>query len=218
MAVRSDTGRFGLALAWLRVGLPARVRFWLGLTRGMDTPDRRVLEDDILGGLARSWSARPHERPRVLFVGCDWYTAHDPALWPQADFTTIEPDPGKARHGARRHFVDVLQNVGRHVAPASFDVIVCNGVYGWGLNRRPDVEDAFLACVAALAEGGVMVLGWNDVPRRDPAPLREVRALDGLEAWSLPGVGHRVEVPASAARHTYVVWRRAVSCATTSTA
>jgi SAM-dependent methyltransferase len=214
MATRSDVGRLGLALAWLRVGLPARIRFWLGLTRGMDTPDRRVLEDDILGGLARLPAFGDGRRPRVLFVGCDWYTAHYPSLWPQADFTTIEPDAAKARHGAQRHFGDVLQNLGRHVAPSSFDVIVCNGVYGWGLDKPGDVETAFRACIEALAPGGVLVLGWNDVPRRDPVPLRQVRALDALQPWTMPGVGQRIEVPGSAARHTYVLLRQPVSAGT----
>lgn len=211
MAMGNDVGRIGLAFGWLRVGLPARIKFWLGITRGMDTPDRRVLEDEILGGLARQWRAQSSARPRVLFVGCDWYTAHYPSLWPEAEFTTIEPDARKARHGAPRHFVDVLQNLGRHVGPASFDVVVCNGVYGWGLDRRDDVETAFRACIAALASGGVLVLGWNDVPRRDPVPLREVSALRTLESWNMPGVGPRVEVAGSAARHTYVVLRKPVS-------
>ncbi|MDB5818262.1 MAG: Methyltransferase type 11 [Rhizobacter sp.] len=210
----SDVGRLGLAFGWLRVGLPARIRFWLGLTRGMDTPDRRVLEDQILGGLARRWRLQPGPRPRVLFVGCDWYTAHYPSLWPEAEFTTIEPDPSKARHGAQRHIVDVLQHLGRHVEPWSFDVIVCNGVYGWGLDDAQDVETAFQACIDALDHDGVLVLGWNDVPRRDPVPLRLVKALDALEPWSLPGVGQRIEVAASAARHTYVLMRQPVSRAT----
>jgi SAM-dependent methyltransferase len=190
--------RLAVAIGWLRVGLPARIKWRLGMTPGMDTPDRRVLEDAIIGGLARQPGFT-----RVLFVGCDWYTAHYPSLWPHGVFTTIEPNPKKARHGAQRHIVDVLQNLQRHVEPGSFDVVICNGVYGWGLNDPHDCEVAFQACIEALAHGGVLVLGWNDVPHRDPVPLSKVRALHALRPWSTPGLKSRHRVHGSAARHTY---------------
>ena len=71
-----------------------------------------------------------------LFVGCAPFTWHYEAIFPGRDYTTIDQDPRCRRYGATRHVVDKPKNLDRHVAPGSFDLIVCNGVFGWGLDER----------------------------------------------------------------------------------
>lgn len=178
----------------------------LGRPAPLDTPDRRVLEGDILAAIASCPEFR-----RVLFVGCDWYTAHYGGLLPGLALTTLDPERRRARFGASRHVIDTLQNLELHFEPASFDVIVCNGVYGWGLDRRDDCERAFAACATRLRPDGLFVLGWNDVRERDPAPLSEV-ALSELEPCAWPPLGAtRFLVEDSDERHTYAFYRRAAA-------
>ena len=62
-----------------------------------------------------------------LFVGCAPFTWHYEAIFPGRDYTTIDQDPRCRRYGATRHVVDKPKNLDRHVAPGSFDLIVCNG-------------------------------------------------------------------------------------------
>ena len=49
-----------------------------------------------------------------------------------------------------------------------FDLIVCNGVFGWGINNKEDTEVAIKQCYSCLRPAGMLVLGWNDVSTYRP--------------------------------------------------
>lgn len=119
--------------------------------------DRRVLEQEILPAFAREPGVA-----RVLFAGCASYTRHYEALFDRAEYWSIDPARRNRRHGARRHIESDLQRLAQHVPAGYFDLIVCNGVLGWGLNAPDQANAAFAACHAALREGGHLLLGWND--------------------------------------------------------
>ena len=164
--------------AWMRRVAAQTLRRALGHEVRIDTPDRRLLEDLIL----------PHHGARddvrsVLFVGTHWYTAHYPQYFPHARFLTLDIDPRQARYGAPGgHLVASVTEVDRHLPARSLDLVVLNGVFGWGLNRREDAERALEALHTVLREGGELVVGWNDVPSRRPFPFSELQALAGYEA------------------------------------
>ncbi len=144
----------------------------LGLPAQLDTADRRVLEQVILPAFA----AR-RTRQRLLFVGCAAYTQHYEQIFAAHEYWTIDPVASRRRYGSRHHIIDGLQNLGDHAEAEFFDVIVCNGVLGWGLNLPGQVDAAFTACHRHLRTGGELVLGWNDVaPRNDVSP-NDVSAL-----------------------------------------
>jgi SAM-dependent methyltransferase len=179
---------------------------WLRVLRGRavrrDTPDRRLLEDRILP----AYASRPEIR-RVLFVGCAPYTQHYEAVFGSAEYWTIDPR-AHPRWGARRHIRDRLERLGRHVAADYFDLIVCNGVLGWGLDQRADAEAAFAACHAALRAGGELVVGWNDVRPRNGIRPDSLRALAVFERAGLREIGGpqvRVEGPR---RHVFEFYRK----------
>jgi hypothetical protein len=169
--------------------LVARVLLRLGVPLRLNSPDRVVLEQQILPYFAASADFR-----RVLFVGCDWYTQSYERLFRGKDYVTIEIDATRRPFGAKRHIVGSLADLGSHFTPRALDLIVCNGVFGWGLDAKDDCAKAFAECAAALRVGGVLVLGWDDVPEHrpfDPMPLLE-RA----------GFRPSVFPPLGAARHT----------------
>ncbi len=167
--------------------------------------DRRMLDEIILPRLASD------ERfARVLFVGCDWYTEHVEDLFRSRGrtYATIEIDPRRARHGARPHFVAALKDLGRHVNDGSLDLIVCNGVIGWGLNEPAEIERSLDACAAALSPGGVLLLGWDDVPEKLPMKITEIQALRALRPTIPSGFDVSVIPTRTYARHTFGFWEK----------
>ena len=77
--------------------------------------------------------------------------------------TTIEPDPKQAMYGSsQHHIIGYLQELQHYAKPASFDVIILNGVIGWGLNEDKHIEMAVKDMHKALRTSGVIVVGYNE--------------------------------------------------------
>jgi SAM-dependent methyltransferase len=169
----------------------------------MHSEPRHVLEDSILPFFVQ----QPEFRD-ILFVGCEWYTKGYRRLFADKNYWTLEIDPAKKRYGARQHVVDSVENVGRHFEKGSLDAILCNGVYGWGLNSRDAMERVVDGCFDSLRDGGVFLLGWNDVPRRTPFPLAECRALGRFRRFRFPPLEQTDFLVPGAKRHTYSFYVR----------
>jgi SAM-dependent methyltransferase len=184
--------------SWIRTLLVS-----LGADLRMNTRPRAVLEKTIL-----PFFVEGSEYRAILFVGCEWYTSGYRRMFAEKNYWTLEIDPGKKRYGSRQHVVDSVENVDRHFAPRTFDAILCNGVYGWGLNEREAAERAFSGCYECLRDAGVFVLGWNDVPKRTPFPLSECAALNRFRRFAFPPLGgadYRVPGPKG---HVYSFYLR----------
>jgi Methyltransferase domain len=176
----------------------------LGMAAPMLSEDRRVLEEVIFGHYCKSPALKT-----VLFVGCDSYTAHyQRRYFASHDYWTMDPNAACRRFGASRHVIARLEELGRIFPAEFFDLIVCNGVYGWGLNHAQDCDTALSQCHSCLTPGGHFMLGWNDVPGRDPAPLTEVPSLTRFSEYEFPGLGGARYLTATPYRHTYWFFRR----------
>lgn len=199
MRKRSIPERVRARLALIR----REVLFRLRIPTPLRTSDRTCFEQRIL----KPFAADPALRS-VLFVGCDYYTWHYARWFRDKEFWTIEIDPSLARYGAPRHVIASLSAVERHFAPESFDLILCNGVFGWGLDKREDVETAFEQCRTRLRPGGILLIGWNDVPHRTPFPLKECRALSRFRPYVFPPLGAAEHQTGSKNRHTFSFFRK----------
>jgi SAM-dependent methyltransferase len=73
-----------------------------------------------------------------------------------------------------------------HLPENYLDLIICNGVFGWGLNDKEEVEKAFLGCHQCLRQGGVLVIGWNDTPEKKPFPLENCESLSKFSPYVFP--------------------------------
>jgi SAM-dependent methyltransferase len=171
-----------------------------GLDFRLELPNRRVLEDQILPALAADPTIQ-----RVLFVGCRWYTKIYADIFPGKDYWTIEIDPEQAKFGSPgRHITDSYLNLSAHVEPDSFDAIVLNGVFGWGIDSPADTETAFTETWRALAPGGTLVIGYNDTPENHPSYLDTPSAGHARFApRSLAGLGERHATPGDPGHHTF---------------
>lgn len=178
----------------------------LHLATPLDTHDRRILEQIIFPGYLADNRIR-----RVLFVGCDNYTAHYEAeFFADVDFWTIEPDPQKRRYGARQHLVGTLEHLDEYFAPGSLDLILCNGVFGWGLNTAEQCEAAFGNCHTCLARGGHLMIGWDDAPgaKLTSTRLGDLDSLSRFERFRFPVLGTWKYVTDTPYRHTYEFYRK----------
>jgi SAM-dependent methyltransferase len=186
-------------------GFAARVlRKRLGLPTPLNTTDRMVMERDIFPQYARDPAIK-----RMLFVGCGTYTAHyQRQFFPNMDFWTIEPDPAAARHGAEQHVIAPLEELGRHFPPGHFDLIVCNGVYGWGLDRLEQLEAAFSECHNGLRDDGHLFFGWDDIPQRAPVKLEAVTSRDRFRRYTFPPLGTWRFLTDTLYRHTFDFYRK----------
>jgi SAM-dependent methyltransferase len=186
-------------------GFAARViRKRLKMATPLNTTDRGVLERTIFPHFVANPAIRD-----VLFVGCDTYTAHyERQFFSRTNYTTIEPDPERARYGARNHVVAPLEELSRHAGPNSFDLIICNGVYGWGLDTLQQCTAAFSQCYECLRVNGLMLFGWDDVERRVPVPLEQITALQQFRKYQFPAFGSWRYVTDTPFRHTYDFYQK----------
>jgi hypothetical protein len=151
--------------------------------------NRDILETVILPGFA-SW---PSVR-RVLFVGCAEYTRDYENYFAGHDYYTIDVDPAAAAYGASRpshHFVDSVEHVGRYFPPSFFDVILLNGVFGFGLDDPQRAETTIATCHDLLVERGSLMIGWNDLPQCkpfEPLSLAAFGRFDRVEFSALTAV------------------------------
>ena len=180
------------------------VRFLLGRPTPLVAPDRTVLETIIF-----PYFQHVSEVQSVLFVGCDWYTRHyESAYFAGKDYWSIDPAPRARKFAGRQHVVAPLEELGRHFRPERFDLIVCNGVFGYGLNEPGQCEQAFRECHSRLRVNGYLVMGWDDTPERTPVPMRAVRSLAAFERFEFPPLGSWRYTTDTAYRHTFDFYRR----------
>jgi len=172
-------------------GQPARIR----------SPDRDLLEQRLLPAFGRDPDIR-----RVLFVGCATYTQHYPSMLPAAEHWTLDADPLRRRYGISRHIIAPLQHLTPDATGGLLDLIVCNGVLGWGLDSPDNAQSAMDACRQTLRSGGYLLLGWNDVFPRNRVKPEQIPALASFEHADYDGFAARIRVR-SANRHVYDLYR-----------
>lgn len=178
-------------------------RFLLGRATPLETPDRTVLETIIFPYFQYLPGIRS-----VLFVGCDWYTGHYEATYfTGKDYWTVDPAPGARKFAGRQHVVAPLEELGKHFPPQRFDLILCNGVFGYGLDELSQCESAFEQCRTRLAPDGFLVLGWDDIAERTPVPLAAIQSLKAFLKFEFPPLGTWRYTSDTPYRHTYDFYR-----------
>jgi thymidylate kinase len=194
--------------ASLPVRIAARATRNLKRVFGVDSylkgDDRRVLEQIIFPHVLLDDAYQ-----RILFVGCDWYTSgYNGRFEKTKSYWTIDIKPSHAKYGAKRHIIDSLQNLEQHFGAGTFDLILCNGVFGWGLDANADVEQAFQACHKCLRHGGVLVVGWDDIEEKRPFPLQDCQSLRAFDPFVFPPLGTAEYLTDTSFRHTYTFYSK----------
>jgi SAM-dependent methyltransferase len=169
-----------------------------GLDAYLNTRDRQILEESII-----PYFVARDDLYKILFVGCDWYTKPYNKLFEHKEYWTIEPDPFKARFGSQKHVIDVLENLEKHFSENYFDLIIANGVFGFGINTKEDAETAFQQCFRSLQQDGIFLLGWDNVSRAKPFPLQEIRSLNQFAPYVFPPLSTSEYYTETRLRHVF---------------
>lgn len=181
-----------------------RVLKWLanpGLQKQIArSPDRVVLIEEFLPQFA--------EGPgKILFVGVRAYTKGYPALLERdgAECWTSDIVPTSARWGnPGRHWTGDLLEVGEAFEPGEFRAVLCNGVFGFGVDGREMQASAFAAMAKVMAPGGLLLLGWNTDRTPDPLDAEAWRPL--FEPAEMEGLPMRRKIEGTT--HVYDLLRR----------
>ena len=169
-------------------------------------PDRRLFEEEILSPIASD-----DANQRILSVGVAWYTKGYAKLFTGKTFITLDVDESRAQFATTQHVVGDLRDLERHFdARLPFDVILMNGVIGYGLDTADDVDRALRECAARLRPGGLLVLGVNErkATHVDPSsvPASQLFRPTAFRSWSEGRV--TVAIPFRERTHTFLFWRR----------
>ncbi|MDQ3897813.1 MAG: class I SAM-dependent methyltransferase [Actinomycetota bacterium] len=145
-------------------------------------PDRHILENVIFPALLAREDVR-----RVLFVGCAWYTQSYAASFHDRLFCTMDIDERVRRYGADHHVVASMTDIADYFDPGSLDVVICNGVVGFGLDSEHDCDRAFEGTYAALRPGGLLIVGWDDAEGcRPTVALDDLKSVQAFHRGALP--------------------------------
>lgn len=176
-------------------GIPLRMR--------LHFEDRVLLEEVILPHFAAD-----DRFGRVLFVGCEEYTAHYRFRFSHRQYTTLELNPNNRAFGAWNHICDSVANVRNHFAPGSLDLIFMNGLIGWGLNDPVEADKAVQGCYECLSPGGVLMIGWDDTPAHRPFRPADLPALRQFAPYVFPPFGTAERCIPSEYCHTFNFYTR----------
>lgn len=178
----------------------------VGIDFRLDTPSRVFLETRVFAYLNRL-AALQREPQQLLFLGLDKHNWHYPRLL-RATFRSLDISPRNAVYGRPGlHRIGDALDMAEHYGADAFDVVVANGLLGFGIDGEAGLRRLLAQCHAVLRPGGVLVLGYNDLPERTPFPVEVspefeefVPAIDGVIASR-----HMVDDPY---RHVYCFCRK----------
>jgi len=134
--------------------------------------DRDVLERIIFPNIISY-----HNPKTILDIGREDYQQFYNLFFEGRELWTIDINPKMKEFGARNHVTDSVANLKKYFPNDKFDFIIMNGVFGWGLNKKKDIEKTFNAIYDVLKRGGIFVFGWNDTTDLTPVPLNQIKSL-----------------------------------------
>jgi SAM-dependent methyltransferase len=159
----------------LRNRLPRRLYRRLALlitSRAAFGSARRYMTESIFPALAAM------NLKRVLFVGCKSYTAHYGKQLTRAaiEYWTTDIDPAAAIWGEKDHHIVCDITKIDEVCPLGwFDVVLLNGVFGYGVDEENEMNRAIEAIARILRQDGMLLIGWTPREVKDPTRLESAR-------------------------------------------
>lgn len=159
-----------------------RLKSFFKKVNKLETPDRDILEMIIFPEICKNSIDK-----KILFVGCEWYTSHYKKFFINHEFWTIDFNKSVARFGSDNHIIDRLENLDIHFSDDCFDIIICNGILGFGTDSPINTKIVFNKCFASMKQGGLFILGWNrnHEIKNDP---REVESLSQFTPFIFPAL------------------------------
>lgn len=170
----------------------------------MASPDRVYLETVIF----------PHYnntlKPKiVLSVGVDWYTELYQKYFPDSLYLTIDFNSEKNIHCANGFHLNA--NVQHLTAENACDLIIFNGVYGYGISRMNEYNLTMKVLHRLLKPNGILIFGYNNLPDFNPLAITPDSDFTPLEKTRGPEDLYSFET--SHNKHTYVYLQKLLNTA-----
>lgn len=147
------------------------------------TTDREYLEKTIFTDINEKLKPR-----YVLSIGVYWYTVLYNLYFRDSLFLSIDIDQNKSKFAQNNfHLNCSIQDLNKIVPKSSIDLILMNGVYGYGINTTYELQNTLQTLSNFLSKNGLVVLGYNDVKNRNPLNINDgydfspLKILDSFE-------------------------------------
>lgn len=134
----------------------------------------------------------------ILFAGVEIYTWHYKDFFKDKNFHTIDCDPHKRNYGnGDLHKVGSVCDLTKIYERAKFEAVIFNGLVGYGLNSAEDVNTAICEAYHVLADGGLLIIGWNNTKDHLDFALEHLQGYELFEEFvpaKLGLTGSRLEM------------------------
>ncbi|MBY0512221.1 MAG: hypothetical protein K2P94_18970 [Rhodospirillaceae bacterium] len=160
-------------------------------------PSRIFLQTTVIPALAAAG------RQRMLFVGTRSYNrpSYVQCMASGISVWSIDLDPAAAAYGAPAgHFTGSICDIDKLADGSAFDVVVYNGVLGWGVNTPVDAIASLDAIRKVTTSSALMFIGWNP-GKTDGAEVAALRAQ--LRRASLGVIPEEIEFPPTGGAQRY---------------
>ncbi|MDC1292422.1 class I SAM-dependent methyltransferase [Amylibacter sp.] len=105
----------------------------------------------------------------ILFIGADWYNKWIFLNYKKTNWITIDTLPGNRKFGAENHIIgNFPEDLEIILHKGKFDIIIFNGVYGWGINSEGALQDSMQKMNALLKLNGLIIFGYNTEKEKNP--------------------------------------------------
>ncbi len=134
------------------------IKILIGLPAPLKSPDRSFLENKVFSYL----NSISNFKGNLLFAGVASYTKHYYAKLKYQTYT-IDWERSQARYGnGPNHVVGSVTELNKFWPDGYFDVIVANGLIGYGINSSELISSMLENMHDALRENGLLIIGYND--------------------------------------------------------
>jgi SAM-dependent methyltransferase len=148
---------------------------------------------------------------RILFVGVARFTQHYLPYFNNKELIrTIDTDPDVASFSSPAiHIVDSIENIDQHVDSGTFDLVLMNGVYGWGLASEDALQNSINNIHKVMKPEGVLLFGWNEMDEYDPLKIRTRDYFDQFEPYPFNGKAEiKFPTPRNPKQHVYSFYKK----------
>jgi SAM-dependent methyltransferase len=205
---QTETGLNFRSLVWKY--FPRQIMTFYADKTVLRLPDRIYMTDVII---PRIIERRPKS---VLNLGVHYYTDRMQRTLAEAgvDVFTADPDGRKTRWGSPgKHRVCKADEIESAFPGVTFDVVILNGVLGYGLDTQAEFDRTLRAIATKLNPGGLLVIGWDQNMFHDPlaaGAYREMFVEDAslLGAQRVPRLNGLLDTNGRPATKNYDALRR----------
>ncbi|MBS3168715.1 methyltransferase domain-containing protein [Candidatus Woesearchaeota archaeon] len=169
----------------------------------LEFDDRDVLERTIFPYILAF-----HNPKKILDVGREPYQHFYNEFFKGRELWTLEKNPKRKKYGAKKHVIGDASKISEYFKEDYFDVVFMNGVFGWGLNKKEDIENSFNGVFKVLKNEGIFILGWNDLKDLTPIPLNELESLKKFKKYYFKPLKTSEYTCPGEGRHTYSFFKK----------